>query len=175
MDVAVLHRMQRFSNPFFTVVRSSDFLPPGSAQGGGGYTPVDLWQEIQSLAPPIGAEGNAGGDGVEELQAQTRLKMASARQMVDTSFSLVGFDLSNGARWIEVRKAQGPARSFGVGVEPAYTAFRKAVPLVGDQPGGGPQNPEGLKVYDFMKATPATQFFAGPQMPVGEPVAMVKW
>lgn len=175
MDVAVLHRMQRFSNTFFTVVKSSDFLPPGSGFGGGGYTPVDLWQEIQSLANPIGAEGNAGGDGVEELQAQTRLKMVRARQAVDTSFSLVGFDLSNGARWIDVRKAQGPSRSFGPGVDAAWPAFRKAVPLIGEQPGGGPQNPEGMKVYNFIKSTSALQFFAGPPMPEGEPVAKVKW
>jgi histidine ammonia-lyase len=175
MDVAVLHRMQRFSNPFFTVVRASEFLPPGSGFGGGGYTPVDLWQEIQSLATPIAAEGNAGGDGVEELQAQTRLKLARARQAVDTSFSLVGFDLSNGARWIDVRKAQGPGRSFGPGVDAAWPAFRKAIPIVGEQPGGGPQNPEGMKVYTFMKTTSAVQFFPGPTMPEGEPVAKVKW
>jgi histidine ammonia-lyase len=175
MDVAVLHRMQRFSNPFFTVVREQDFLPPGSGSGSGGYTPVDLWQEIQSLAAPIAAEGNAGGDGVEELQAQTRLKLARARQTVDTSFSLLSFDLSNAARWIDVRKAQDSRRSFGEGVDRAWAAFRKAAPLIGEQPGGGPQNPDGLKVYEFMKVTPALQFFAGPPMPAGEPVAPVKW
>lgn len=175
MDVAVLHRMQRFSNTFFTVVKAADFLPAGSGRGGGGYTPVDLWQEIQSLAAPIAAEGNTMGDGVEELQAQTRLKLARARQTVDTSFHLIGFDLQNGARWIDVRKGQDAKRSFGPGVDKTWSAFRAAVPLIGEQPGGGPQNPTGTKVYDFMQANRATNIFPAPAMPAGEPVAMVKW
>ena len=112
MDVAVLNRMQRFSNPFFTVVTAADYLPKGAGRGGGGYTPVDLWQEIQSLEAPITPEGNSMGDGVEELQAQTRLKTARARQAVDTTFSLLGFDLSNAARWIDVRMAQTPGPPF---------------------------------------------------------------
>jgi histidine ammonia-lyase len=175
MDVAVLARMQRFSNPFFTVVKAADFLPPGSGFGGGGYTPVDLWQEVQALAVPIAAEGNTMGDGVEELQAQTRLKMSRARQAVDTTFSLLGFDLSNAARWIDVRKAQGPGRSFGPGVDAAWAAFRKSISITGEQPGGGPQNPDGMRVYNFMKTNTATTYFAGPPMPAGEPVAPVKW
>jgi histidine ammonia-lyase len=176
MDVAVLHRMQRFSNPFFTVAVAADFLPAGAARGGnGGYTPVDLWQEIQSLAVPIAAEGNTMGDGVEELQAQTRLKLARARQAVDTSFSLVGFDLQNGARWIDVRRGQDAKRRFGPGVEAAWTNFRETVPLTGMQPGGGPQNPTGMKVYDLMRRTDPTVFSVSPAMPAGEPVAMVKW
>jgi histidine ammonia-lyase len=176
MDVAVLNRMQRFQNPFFTVVKASDFLPEGAARGGnGGFTPVDLWQEIQSLVVPIAAEGNAMGDGVEELQAQTRLKLVRARQAVDTSLSLVGFDLQNGAKWIDVRKAQDGSRHFGPGVEAAWKSFRAAIPLAGDAPGGGPQNAYGTKVYDFMKTTPPTSFLASPPPPAGEPVALVKW
>jgi histidine ammonia-lyase len=174
MDVAVLHRMQRFSNPFFTVVNATDFLKD-AGEDDGGYTPVDLWQEIQSLAAPIAAEGNAGGDGVEELQSQTRLKMARARQAVDTSFSLLSFDLSNAARWIDVRKAQGPTRHFGPGVEAAWADLRKSVPILSVQPGGDPQNPDGMKVYDFMKTHSALTYFPGPPMPAGEPVAVVKW
>jgi hypothetical protein len=166
--------MERFSNTFFTVVKPSDF-GGGGAGGGGGYTPIDLWQEVQSLAAPIAAEGNAGGDGVEELQAQTRLKLDHARQAVDTTFSLLSFDLSNAADWVGVRKAQGPGRDFGPGVDAAWAAFTKAVPHTGLAPGGGPQNPDGMRVYDFMQRTPASSFFAGPPMPAGEPVAPVKW
>jgi histidine ammonia-lyase len=176
MDVAVLHRMQRFGNPFFTVAVAADYLPAGAARGGnGGYTPVDLWQEIQSLAVPIAAEGNTMGDGVEELQAQTRLKLSRARQAVDISFSLVGFDLQNGARWIDVRRGQDGKRRFGQAVEAAWSNFRETIPLVGIQPGGGPQNPTGMKVYDLMRRTDPSIFSSGPAMPAGEPVAMVKW
>ncbi|WP_157218006.1 aromatic amino acid ammonia-lyase [Flavisphingomonas formosensis] len=176
MDVAIVHRLQRFSNPFFTVVKAADYLPKGAGYGGsGGYTPVDLWQEIQSLAVPIAAEGNSMGDGVEELQAQTRLKTARARQLVETTLSLIGFDLNNGARWIDVRKAQDPARSFGPGVDAAWAAYRKVVPLVGDAPGGLPQNQNAAQIMEFLKGTRATSFFPGPAMPPGEPVALVRW
>jgi len=51
---------------------------------------------------------------------------------------------------------------------------RKTIPLVGP-PGAGPQGSAGMKVYQFMKATPATSFFAGPPMPAGQPVAAVRW
>jgi histidine ammonia-lyase len=176
MDVAVVHRLQRFSSTFFTVVKASDILPKGAGYGGsGGYTPVDLWQEIQSLAVPIAAEGNSMGDGVEELQAQTRLKTARARQLVDTTLSLIGFDLNNGARWIDVRKLQDPKRSFGPGVDAAWAAYRKVVPLVGDAPGGLPQNQNAAQIMDFLKGARATSFFAGAPMPAGEPVDLVRW
>jgi histidine ammonia-lyase len=174
LGVAVVNRMQRFSDPFFTVIKETDVIP-GLGYGGGGYTPVDLWQEIQTLANPVTPEGNSMGDGVEELQAQTRLKTARARQTVDVMFHLVGFDLTNAARWMDVRMAQDPKRGLGAGPTAALTAFRKVVPLkptaIVDGGGGA-----GVKVYDFMKANPATSFYpAGPAFPVGEPVAAVKW
>ncbi|MBC2664023.1 aromatic amino acid lyase [Novosphingobium flavum] len=128
LDVAVLNRMQRFTNTMFTVIKANDVLPsPGGPIGG--YTPVDLWQEIQSLAVPIAAEGNAWVEGVEDLQAQTRLKLERARKLVDTSAGLVQFDLANGAKWVDVRKAQEPARRFGGGVEAALPKFRAVFPL----------------------------------------------
>jgi histidine ammonia-lyase len=175
MDVAVLNRMQRFSNPFFTVVKASDFLPKGGYGGSGGYTPVDLWQEIQSLSVPITAEGNGMGDGVEELQAQTRLKTARARQLVSTTLSLIGFDINNGTRWIDVRKAQDPRRAFGPGVDAAWAAYRKLIPSANDAPGGLPQNPNAATIYNFLTVTPAISFFTGPAMPAGEPIAKVRW
>lgn len=175
MDVAVLNRMQRFSSTFFTVVKASDFLSKGGYGGSGGYTPVDLWQEIQSLAVPIAAEGNSMGDGVEELQAQSRLKTERARHLVSASLSLVAFDVNNGARWIDVRKAQDPSRDFGVGVDRAWQAYRKLIPLENDAPGGLPQNPDSVKIYAFLRDTPATGFFAGPAMPPATPVRQVRW
>jgi histidine ammonia-lyase len=175
MDVAVVNRMQRFANPFFTVAKAADFLPKGGYGGSGGYTPVDLWQEIQSLAVPIAAEGNGMGDGVEELQAQTRLKTVRARQLVSVTLSLIGFDLNNGTRWIDVRKAQDSKRDFGPGVDAAWAAYRKLIPLTNDAPGGLPQNPNSIAINDFLNTTPATSFFVGPPMPGGEPIGKVHW
>ncbi len=175
MDVAVLNRMQRFANPFFTIVKASDFLKAGGYGGSGGYTPIDLWQEIQSLAVPIAAEGNAMGDGVEELQSQSRLKTARARQLVSDTLSLLGFDINNAARWIDVRRAQDPKRDFGPGVDAAWAAYRQVVPLVSDAPGGLPQNPDSIRIYDFLDTTSATRLFAGPAMPAAATVAKVRW
>src|SRR5579859_186508 len=66
MDVAVSLRIDRFSNPFFTATIPAQVLhaPPGSGfelfrAGGGGFTPVDLEQEIQSLTNPIAPSGQA--------------------------------------------------------------------------------------------------------------------
>jgi histidine ammonia-lyase len=174
MDVAVIHRMERFDNTFFTVIKPSDFQG-GGAGGGGGYTPIDLWQEAQSLAIPIAAEGNSGGDDVEELQSQTRLKMARARQLVEVSLGLLSFDFANGARWVELRKLQDPKRRFGPGVENALVALRKAAPSTALEPGGGPQNPDGTRIVDFMKSVSATSFTPLPPRPATEPVPAVKW
>jgi histidine ammonia-lyase len=173
VGVAVINRMQRFENPFFTVVKADEIIP-GIGRSGG-FTPVDLWEDVQSSAAPIAAEGNSMGDGVEELQSQVRLKAVHARQTVDTMFHLVGFDLTNAARWMDVRMAQDPKRSLGAAPTAALTAFRQVVPLkVTNQVDGG--GGAGVVVYDFMKANRAANFYpAGPVFPAGEPVALVKW
>ena len=170
MDVAILNRTQRFANPFFTVVSATDILPNAGHWGSGGYTPVDLWQEIQSLAVPIAAEGNAMGDGVEELQAQSRLKLVRARQLVGASLSLIGFDLNNGARWIDIRKAQAPQRHFGQAVEAAWKAYRQRIPLANEAPGGLPQNPDASNIFGFLTDVPAARFLPQPAMPAGEAI-----
>jgi histidine ammonia-lyase len=173
--VAVVNRTQRFQNPFFTVVRASEVIPDIGFGGGGGYTPVDMWQEININALPITPEGNSMGDGVEELQANTRIKLQRARHVVDTMFHLLGFDLTTAARWMDVRKAQDGARNFGAAPTAAWQAFRQVVPLrataIVDGGGGA-----GVKVYDFLKANPASKFYpGGPAMPAGEPVQPVRW
>jgi histidine ammonia-lyase len=175
VGVAQVNRMQRFSSPFFTGVAAREVIPDIGFGGGGGYTPVDLWQEVQSLAVPITPEGNSMGDGVEELQAQTRLKTTRARAAVDAMLHLTGFDLTNSARWLDVRQVQGPERKLGDAPTAAWKAFRAVVPLrqtaLVDGGGGA-----GVQVYDFLKANPASKFYAaGPAMPAGEPVQVVKW
>ena len=86
MDITVELRIDRFSNPFFTATDPGAVLevPPANRMAlftvsGGGFTPVDLQQEIQSLTNPIAPSGAAIVSNVEDLQAQTRLKAYRAR------------------------------------------------------------------------------------------------
>src|SRR3984957_10551347 len=128
MDIAVMLRIDRFSNPFFTVVKASDVLP-GFVYFGGGYTPVALEQEIQGLSNPVAPFGSAIVGTVEDLQAQTFIKVQHVRQAVDTTMDMLGLDLLEGSLWMDVRKAQTPGRSFGPAATAAWSAFRKEVPL----------------------------------------------
>src|SRR5882762_6325319 len=82
MDVAVMLRIERFRNPFFTGVTVSSVLP-AAAEGFDDYAPVDLQQEVQSLMNPVTPSGSAIVATVEDLQAQTRIKVQRARQAVD--------------------------------------------------------------------------------------------
>lgn len=123
---------------------------------------------------PIAAEAAAWATASRTASAG-RLKTWRAHQLVDTKLSMIGFNLNNGARWIGVRKAQDPARRFVLGVDTTWVAFRKVVPLVGDAPGGLPENQSAGEIMAFIKGARATNFFAGPAMPPGESVALVRW
>jgi histidine ammonia-lyase len=173
MDIAVSLRLDRFSNPFFTATIPAQVLhaPPGSAfelfrAGGGGFTPVDLEQEIQSLTNPIAPSGQAIVGTVEDLQAQTRIKAYRARQAVGTTFDLLAHDLLTAAFWLDVRKAQDASREFGPGPTAAWLALRKIVPLL--PPAGEiPTRSRAMTCAEFLRTTPATVFYAGgPPMPV---------
>jgi histidine ammonia-lyase len=128
LDVAVMLRIDRFTSPFFTVVEASQVLPdfPHDSDG---YTPPDLQQEIQSLINPVAPAGSAIESTVEDLQAQTRIKVQRARQAVGTTMDLLGHDLLQASFWIDVRRKQVPGRDFGQAPTAAWTALRKAVPL----------------------------------------------
>ena len=128
MDIAVMLRIDRFSNPFFTVIKYSDVLPD-IQHWGGGYTPVALQQEIQSLTNPVAPFGAAIVATVEDLQGQTQVKVQHARQAVDTSLDLLSLDLIEASFWMDVRALQTPGRGFGAGPTAVWTAFRKQVPL----------------------------------------------
>ena len=56
MDVAVMLRIERFRNPFFTGVKLSEILPE-AARGFYEYSPVDLEQEMQTLMNPVAPLG----------------------------------------------------------------------------------------------------------------------
>jgi histidine ammonia-lyase len=160
MDVAVVLRIDRFSNTFFTVIKASDVLPPTQGGfggvGGGGFTPVDIWQEIQSFTQPLTPEGQAIVSTVEDLQAQTRLKMQRARKAVDVTMDLLGQDILTASYWMDVRKAQDQSRNFGQAPTAAWTAFRKTVPL---DPALRPERPIGDVSAEWLKANPAGNFY----------------
>jgi len=167
MDIAVSLRIDRFFNPFFTLTNPAQVLhmSPGNGfaiylAGGGGFTPVDLEQEIQSLTNPVAPSGQAIVGTVEDLQAQTRVKAYRARQAVSTTFDLLAHDLLTATLWLDVRKSQDPSRNFGDGPTAAWAAFRKIVPLLPDMD-GVPTQSRPMAAAAFLKSTPASTFFGG--------------
>jgi len=158
MDIAVMLRIERFRNPFFTGVAASDVLP-GAAGGFYGFAPVDLQQEIQSLMNPIAPFGSAIVGTVEDLQAQTRIKLQRARQAVETTFDLLSYDLLEGSLWMDVRKTQDPTRSFGEAPTAVWTAFRGHVPLRPDPAAERAQSVPAAAAQ-FLKTTAASTFYA---------------
>jgi histidine ammonia-lyase len=161
MDIAVMLRIERFRNPFFTGVSLAAALPEASPSFTA-YAPVDLQQEVQSLMNPVAPFGSAIVGTVEDLQAQTRIKAQRARQAVETTFDLLAFDLIEGSLWMDARKAQDPKRSFGSAPTAAWTAFRRHVPLRLNQPG---QESISLAASQFLKSTPASTFYHGDAPP----------
>ena len=174
MDVAVTLRIDRFGNRFFTATDAAAVLqvPPANrfalfAATGGGFTPVDLQQEITGLTNPVAPSGAAIVSTVEDLQAQTRLKVYRALHAVDTTFDLLAHDLLNAAFWLDVRKKQDPTREFGAAPTAAWQALRKRVPL---ELGASKPPAESLPVTAaaFIRTTPAASFYAGgAAMPAG--------
>jgi histidine ammonia-lyase len=162
MDVAVMLRIDRFSSPFFTGVEASSVVPSeetgGFFAGGGGYDPVDLQQEIQSLTNPVAPFGAAIVGTVEDLQAQTRIKAYRVQQVVSTTFDLLGHDLLEGAFWMDIRHAQDPSRQFGAGSTAAWTAFRKVVPFKVDRSATPKQSNNALATA-YIKTTEPTTFY----------------
>ena len=167
MDIAVMLRIERFRNPFFTGASLSEILP-GADLEFSGYAPVDLQQEIEGLMNPIAPFGSAIVGTVEDLQAQTRVKVQRARQAVATTFDLLGFDMLEGSLWMDARKRQNPARSFGTAPAAAVAAFRQSVPLRRN-PGQLPSQPIATQVSQFVTTTPASTFYAGQAVPSGSP------
>jgi histidine ammonia-lyase len=164
MDVAVVQRIYRFGSPFFTAIEPKDVLGQDALDAGmqsdvGGYNPTAIWLEIQNLTRSLAPEGVAFSNGVEELQAQTVLKVTRARQAVDDTRLLLGEDLLTAAFWLDVRRAQAPSRDFGRAPTAAWTAFRRAVPWA-EKPQDRPQRPVGDTIHDFMAAHPAAEFHA---------------
>ena len=135
LDTAVAQRVIRFTSPFFTVAAASDESPgePGRFHltQGSEIDVVALMQEIQGLINPVPPEGNALIQNVEDMQTQTRLKVTRARAAVEDTVDLLAEDLLTGTYWLDLRKAQNPARAFGASPTAVWTAFRAALPFNG--------------------------------------------
>ncbi|TPO04170.1 aromatic amino acid ammonia-lyase [Mesorhizobium sp. B1-1-5] len=163
LGVAVAQRIERFRNPFFTVVKPADVLKPDERKdipGFDGYLPTDLWQELADLGSPVTPNGQAIVATVEDLEAQTRIKTQRAREAVDVSFHLLAQDLLTASYWMEIRKTQNPQRKFGEAPTAALAALRQAIPW--HQPTSERQKrPLGMVAYDFMQENPASKFYAG--------------
>ncbi len=160
MDVAVMLRIERFRNTFFTGIKPQDVLPGWHRRDTSGYMPTDLQQEIQGLANPVAPSGSALETTVEDLQAQTRLKVQRARQAVATTLDLLSLDLCEAALWLDVRKAQDPQRDFGPAPDAAWRALRQVIPLMPDaEP--APVAADQTLAADFLRTHSAQEFRTG--------------
>jgi len=179
MAVAIDQRIDRFTNPFFTVVTLKQALPPAVYQNmprGGGYLHADLWVELTGLINPVTPQGQPIVATVEDLQAETRLKIGRARQAVDLTRSLLAQDLIVDSNWLEVRKAQDPRRGFGAAPTAALAAIRSVLPIDGTRSGPqtGPRLPAGEIVYNLIGDVPAQSIYAaGPTPPPAMAVPVV--
>ena len=162
MDVAVVQRMLRFTNAFFTLIAPSDESPgePGRFHltQGSEIAAVALMQEIQGLITPVPPEGTALIQNVEDLQSQTRLKVLRARAAVDDSVELLAEDLLTGTYWLDLRKSQRPSRSFGASPTAVWTAFRSALPFNGAGPSSATQPIHDIAAT-FIRSNAAANFY----------------
>ena len=159
-----VQRVLRFPDTFFTVVAPADVLSAdvlaNAPPQGASYTISDLMAEIQTLANPVPAQGNALVRNVEDMETFTRQRVARARLAVDNALRLVGQEMLSASYWMEVRREQNPSRSFGAAPASALAALRAVIPwqLAPDQ---RPELPAGELVYGFMQGVPAATFMGG--------------
>ena len=175
LDVAIMLRQERFQSTFFTKTNAAEVLNPAAAgvpyggQGPGSWLNQEVWQHIQVLINPVPPEGySIDPHWVEELDAETNIKVERATLAVRESWMLVAGDLVVGARWMDVRKTQDANRSFGTAPTAVWQAFRKIAPLA---KAGTPLEelpPQNVPALAFIKNTPAASFYpGGPPMPAG--------
>ena len=164
-----VQRDLRFPDTFFTVVAPSDVFSADvlakAAPQAQSYTISDLMAEVQQLANPIPAQGNALVRNVEDMENFTRQKVARARLAVDNAFRLVAQEALSATYWMNLRSAQRPSRNFGAAPAAAWQAFRAVIPWQADS---RPEVPAGELAYAFMLANPASAFMGGDTDPSAE-------
>jgi histidine ammonia-lyase len=136
--VAVVQRMHRFEDTFFTVTDAEAVLkmhagpggPSGAGGGGGGGAMIDaLWQELKPLANPIPPDGVTADKGVGDLDAVPVVKLMRLKQAMIVSREILAQDLLNAAFWMDIRKLEKPERTFGSAPGTVWTNYRKVVPF----------------------------------------------
>ncbi len=154
-----VQRVMRFPDAFFTVIVPADVLSAEvrakAPSRGSSWAISDLMAEIQTLANPVPAQGLSLVRNVEDMESYTRQRVARARQAVDIALRLVAQEMLSASYWVEVRKAQNPARSFGRVAEDALAGLRTVLPWQADQ---RPQIPAGEIVYSYMLNNPAANY-----------------
>lgn len=172
MDAAVVQRMLRFTNKFFTIIGPSDEAPgePGRFHltQGSEIAAVALMQEIQGLINPVPPEGNALIQNVEDMQTQTRLKVTRARTAVEDTVDLLAEDLLTGTYWLDLRKSQNPARAFGAVPTAVWTAFRGTLPFNGIGPKAATQPIHDIAAT-FIRGNAAAKFYQDDAREPGAP------
>ena len=172
MDAAVVQRMLRFTNKFFTIIGPSDESPgePGRFHltQGSEIAAVALMQEIQGLINPVPPEGNALIQNVEDMQTQTRLKVTRARVAVEDTVDLLAEDLLTGTYWLDLRKSQNPARAFGAAPTAVWTAFRGTLPFNGTGPKAATQPIHDIAAM-FIRGNAAAKFYPDDAREPGAP------
>jgi histidine ammonia-lyase len=95
---------------------------------------------------------------VEDLQAQTLIKVQRARQAVGTTMDLLAHDLLEASLWLDVRKAQDPHREFGRAPTAAWSALRSKVPLVANSDGAAAGSDANIAA-SFVRNTDPASFY----------------
>ncbi len=159
--IATKERVQRFFDPFFTVITMND-LPEaeqGNAPLGDGFAMSDLTAELVSLASPVAAAGYWTESGIQDVQSFGRMKVVKARQAVDTALYLVANELLSATRWMDIRRVQSPGRSFGTAPTAAWRAWREVSPWQQDPQVRERMEPQRIMLpYRFIKDTTPAQF-----------------
>jgi histidine ammonia-lyase len=163
LDVAVLQRMHRFGNPFHTGVNPNDVLSAEvravAAPQGNGSTAIAAFGWVESLMNPQPLHGFASDvQGTSDLESNTPIKVIKAQSAVEYSLQLLAHDLMTGAYWMDLRKVEGPQRSFAAGPTAAWSAYRQASPwqLPAAQ---RPERPAQDIAVEFLKARRAIEFW----------------
>ena len=176
-SVIQVQTISRFANPFFTVVTPEEILNPDGnnriprgARGGGSVH--WLWAEIQANAMPLTPDAVSGGEGVADISSVPLLRLSRANAALDAARELMAAEMILAAFWMDVRKVQDPARSFGEAPTAAWQALRELVPM--DDQAAEPAAVSGTtRVAAFMQSTPASDFYSGgPEMPHGGTIPM---
>jgi histidine ammonia-lyase len=166
--VAVVQRMHRFEDPFFTVTDAAQVLKThpgpegasGTGGGGGGGAIADaLWQELKPLANPIPPDGVTADKGVGDLDAVPMLKLMRMRQALDVSRDILGQDLLSAAFWMDVRRLEKPDRAFGPGPTAVWNDFRKIVPFREEPGAQAAFAARDDMATEFLKANAPTNFY----------------